>query len=284
MKVSVFQLSRKGGREKNEDRMGYSYTKESCLFVVADGMGGHPEGEVAAQLALQTVSLDFQRLARPKLDDPADFLENTLLSAHHNILKYAIANNMDDPPRTTLVASVVQDGNVWWVHCGDSRLYFVRSSKVLARTRDHSYMELRGAGVTSMNPERFNRNVLFTCLGSPSRPFFDVAGPTELHRNDRLMLCSDGLWGSVSETVIARELGNKSVSRSIPDLIDAALRKAGSSSDNVTAVAMEWEMAGGERFMTDDEPADSVDANDAEVDAVSKDGMSTSAAPTPPTP
>ena len=284
MKFSVFQLSRKGGREKNEDRMGYSYTKESCLFVVADGMGGHPEGEVAAQLALQTVSLDFQRLPRPILDEPADFLENTLLSAHHNILKYAIANNMDDPPRTTLVASVVQDGNVWWVHCGDSRLYFVRSSKVLARTRDHSYMELRGAGVTSMNPERFNRNVLFTCLGSPSRPFFDVAGPTELHRNDRLMLCSDGLWGSVSETVIARELGNKSVSRSIPDLIDAALRKAGSSSDNVTAVAMEWEMAGGERFMTDDEPADSVDANDAEVDAVSKDGMSTSAAPTPPTP
>ena len=81
MKFSVFQLSRKGGREKNEDRMGYSYTKEACLFVVADGMGGHPEGEVAAQLALQTVSLDFQRLARPKLDDPAEFLENSLLSA-----------------------------------------------------------------------------------------------------------------------------------------------------------------------------------------------------------
>ncbi len=255
MKFSVFQLSRKGGREKNEDRMGYSYTKESCLFVVADGMGGHPEGEVAAQLALQTVSLDFQRLARPKLDDPAEFLENALLSAHHNILKYAIANNMEDPPRTTLVASVVQDGNVWWVHCGDSRLYMVRGSKVMARTRDHSYMELRGAGVTSVNPDRFNRNVLFTCLGSPSRPFFDVAGPTELHRSDRIMLCSDGLWSSVSETVIARELGNKSVSRAIPDLIDAALRKAGASSDNVTAVALEWEMPGAERFVSEEDPS-----------------------------
>ena len=258
MKFSVFQLSRKGGRERNEDRMGYSYTKESCLFVVADGMGGHPEGEVAAQLALQTVSLDFQRLARPKLDDPAEFLENSLLSAHHNILKYAISNNMEDPPRTTLVAAVVQEGNVWWVHCGDSRLYMVRANKVLARTRDHSYMELRGAGVTSINPDRFNRNVLFTCLGSPSRPFFDVAGPTELHRGDRLMLCSDGLWSSVSETVIAREMGNKSVSRAIPDLIDAALRKAGASSDNVTAVAMEWEMPGAERFVEEDPALDTV--------------------------
>ena len=261
MKFSVFQLSRKGGRERNEDRMGYSYTKESCLFVVADGMGGHPEGEVAAQLALQTVSLDFQRLARPKLDDPAEFLENALLSAHHNILKYAIAHNMDDPPRTTLVASVVQDGNVWWVHCGDSRLYMVRANKVLARTRDHSYMELRGAGVTSIHPDRFNRNVLFTCLGSPARPFFDVAGPTELHRGDRIMLCSDGLWGSVSDTVISRELAHKTVARSVPDLIDAALRKAGAGSDNVTAVAMEWEMPGAERFV--EEGGDAPEADEA---------------------
>ena len=65
MKFSVFQISRKGGREKNEDRMGYCYTRESGLFVLADGMGGHPEGEVAAQLALQTISALYQKEARP---------------------------------------------------------------------------------------------------------------------------------------------------------------------------------------------------------------------------
>jgi serine/threonine protein phosphatase PrpC len=65
MKFSVFQISRRGGREKNEDRMGYCYTRESGLFVLADGMGGHPEGEVAAQLALQTISALYQREARP---------------------------------------------------------------------------------------------------------------------------------------------------------------------------------------------------------------------------
>ena len=59
MKFSVFQISRRGGREKNEDRMGYCYTRESGLFVLADGMGGHPEGEVAAQIALQTISALF---------------------------------------------------------------------------------------------------------------------------------------------------------------------------------------------------------------------------------
>ena len=54
MRFSVYQVSRKGGREKNEDRMGYCYTRDAGLFALADGMGGHPEGEVASQLALQT--------------------------------------------------------------------------------------------------------------------------------------------------------------------------------------------------------------------------------------
>jgi len=51
MKFSVFQVSRKGGRPKNEDRMGYCYTRESALFLLADGMGGHPGGDIAAQIA-----------------------------------------------------------------------------------------------------------------------------------------------------------------------------------------------------------------------------------------
>lgn len=63
MRFSIYQVSRKGGREKNEDRMGYSYTRDSGLFALADGMGGHPEGEVASQLALQTMSALFQREA-----------------------------------------------------------------------------------------------------------------------------------------------------------------------------------------------------------------------------
>ena len=67
MRFSVYQISRKGGRELNEDRMGYCYTRDSGLFALADGMGGHPEGEVAAQLALQTIASAFQREAKTSL-------------------------------------------------------------------------------------------------------------------------------------------------------------------------------------------------------------------------
>ncbi len=126
MKFSVFQISRKGGREKNEDRMGYCYTRESGLFVLADGMGGHPEGEVAAQLALQTISALYQKEARPVVKDVTEFLSASLMAAHHQIIRYASEKGMLDTPRTTLVAAIVQGTSATWVHCGDSRLYVVR--------------------------------------------------------------------------------------------------------------------------------------------------------------
>src|SRR3954447_10079205 len=108
MKFSVFQISRKGGREKNEDRMGYCYTRESGLFVLADGMGGHPEGEVAAQLALQTISALYQKEARPALRDTTEFLGLAVMAAHHQIIRYASEKGMLDTPRTTVVVALVQ--------------------------------------------------------------------------------------------------------------------------------------------------------------------------------
>ncbi|GAB1387188.1 hypothetical protein MASR1M59_23360 [Melaminivora sp.] len=239
MKFSVFQISRKGGREKNEDRMGYCYTREACLFVLADGMGGHPQGEVAAQIAIQSVSAEFQRRARPTLPDIQEFLTSSLLAAHQQILRHGNQQGMLDSPRTTLVTAVVQHGQVHWIHCGDSRAYLVRGGEVLARTRDHSYIELRNASIPGL--ERVNRNVLFTCLGSPTKPLYDTSAPQALMQGDRLLLCSDGLWGTLDDDTIARQLGSQPVSHAVPDLVEDALRRAGQSSDNVTAVAMEWE-------------------------------------------
>ena len=238
MKFSVFQISRRGGRESNEDRMGYCYTRESSVFVLADGMGGHPEGEVAAQIALQTVSALFQRQAKPALKDVSAFLSAALLAAHHQILRYSSDKGMLDSPRTTLVVAVLQGGHVSWVHCGDSRLYVVRAGELLTRTRDHSYMELRNipAGM-----EHINHNVLFTCLGSPTKPIYDLTGPVPLEQGDRILLCSDGLWGTLSDEEITQEMARQSVSQSVPELVEQALRKAGASSDNVTVLALEWE-------------------------------------------
>ena len=244
MRFSVYQVSRKGGREKNEDRMGYCYTRDAGLFALADGMGGHPEGEVASQMALQKLSALFQREARPKLTDPLKFLHAAIIAAHHELLRYATGRALVDTPRTTVVACVLQGNAAYWAHCGDSRLYLVRGDKLVARTRDHSYSELQET-LSQAVPmaDRVNRNVLFTCLGSPGKPVVDTAGPLVVQPGDRVMLCSDGLWGTVDDKTITELLSRHPISDAVPELVEQALRAGGSGSDNVTVLAVDWEAA-----------------------------------------
>ena len=244
MRFSVYQISRKGGREKNEDRMGYCYTRDSGLFALADGMGGHPEGEVASQLALQTLSAMFQRDAKPTLADPLRFLQESIIAGHHQLLRYANQRALIDTPRTTIVACLLQGNAAYWAHCGDSRLYMVRGEKLIARTRDHSYSELQHT-ISHVVPmgERFNRNVLFTCLGSPGKPVVDTVGPMLMQPGDRMLLCSDGLWGTVADTVITEMLARNAISDAVPELVEQALRNGGAKCDNVSVLAVEWESA-----------------------------------------
>lgn len=242
MKFSVFQISRKGGREKNEDRMGYCYTKASGLFLLTDGMGGHPEGEIAAQITLQVISALYQKEAKPEVADVRAFFSTAIMAAHRQILRYAAEKGLMDTPRTTLVAAILQNGEAHWVHCGDSRLYFVRGGELLARTRDHSFMEQsQKANPLVPPPAAINRNVLYTCLGSPVKPVFDITGPVPLLQGDKILLCSDGLWGTLDDSDIVFHLGHKPVAVATPDLVERALIKGGSHCDNVTVIAMEWE-------------------------------------------
>ena len=136
----------------------------------------------------------------------------------------------------------MQGNAAYWAHCGDSRLYMVRGDKLIARTRDHSYSELQQtmSQVVPMG-DRFNRNVLFTCLGSPGKPVVDTVGPLLMQAGDRLLLCSDGLWGTVSDSEITDQLASLPLSDSVPELVEQALRNGGAKCDNVSVLAMEWE-------------------------------------------
>jgi serine/threonine protein phosphatase PrpC len=242
MRFSVYQVSRKGGREKNEDRMGYCYTRDSGLFALADGMGGHPEGEVASQLALQTLAAAFQREAKPSLKSPLRFLQDSILAGHHQLLRYATEKGLVDTPRTTVVACVLQGRAAFWAHCGDSRLYLVRGGKLIARTRDHSYTEPQQT-LSQVVPidAKFNRSVLFTCLGSPGKPVVDTVGPVTLQSGDRLIVCSDGLWSQLDDDTIVDLLSSRSLSDGVPEMVERALRNGGTHGDNVTVLAVEWE-------------------------------------------
>ncbi len=243
MRFSIYQESKKGGRKVNQDRMGYLYTRDSLMMMVADGMGGHARGEVAAQLTMQTVASVYQRLAKPLLADPAAFLEEAIQAAHHELHRYRAEQNLPEAPRTTVVLCVVQRGVAIWAHAGDSRLYLIRNGAIAERTLDHSRVHhLVTSGLIRPEDAKDHpeRNRIFNCLGAFVAPTVEISHPTALHGGDILLLCSDGLWGTLNDRAIVGAFSDRTVMRAVPDLVDAALEEGGAESDNCTALAMAW--------------------------------------------
>lgn len=247
MQFSVYQQSHIGGRTVNQDRMGYLYTKEALLLVLADGMGGHVRGEIAATVALQSLAADFRAHATPYVKKPARFLEEALDRAHDAIRRYAREHAMPDSPRTTVVACLVQHGSAIWAHCGDSRLYWLRQGRILEQTRDHSHIEYliaKGQADASQRATHPDRNKLYNCLGANTRPRIELSRPAGLAPGDMLLLCSDGLWSVLPDAEIARRLHADGVVRAVPALVATATAIAGSRGDNTTALAIQWQGAG----------------------------------------
>ncbi len=243
MKFSIYQESRKGTRPNNQDRTGYSYSRDALLMVVADGMGGHLHGEVASHIAVQFLSEAFQRESETKLADPFMFLLKNIGSAHDAIVDYAEARGLLETPRTTCVACVVQDSIAYWAHVGDSRLYHVRDGRIYAQTKDHSRVQLlidQGRIREEAIAAHPDRNRIFNCLGAMTPPQVELSRKTVLQPGDILLLCTDGLWGPLPGPMIGAALVKDDIMRAIPGLLDAAELRAGRRCDNLSAVAMAW--------------------------------------------
>jgi len=108
MKFALAVDTRVGGRPYNEDRIGVVYSEHAVMLVLADGMGGHAHGEVAAQIAVDVFSELFKNACKPQLQHPRRFLLNAGHEAHQAILDHAIRHRMSEVPSTTLVAAILQ--------------------------------------------------------------------------------------------------------------------------------------------------------------------------------
>ncbi|MFC5479745.1 PP2C family protein-serine/threonine phosphatase [Massilia suwonensis] len=246
MQFSVYQHSHIGGRKLNQDRMGYCFTRDALLLVLADGMGGHQHGEIASTIAMQTLSMMFQMQARPYIKKPERFLEEALMQAHRDILAYAARHQLAESPRTTVVVCLVQHNCAIWAHCGDSRLYWTRRNQVLAQTRDHSHLEYliaRGLASPAERATHPDRNKLYNCLGGSTTPRLELSRQASLEAGDVLLLCSDGLWSMVPDAEIVQKLASRSVVEAVPELVSMAVAIGGPRADNTTALAIRWQGA-----------------------------------------
>lgn len=244
MKFTIYQNSRQGPRPYNQDRLAYSYSKDSLLLVLADGMGGHRHGEVAAQLAIKTLTDAFQRLAKPLLNSPAKFLTDHIQQVHDMIENVTQTENLVESPRTTIVVAIIQRGYLYCAHVGDSRLYHFRGNHLLFRTEDHSIVQSlynKGMiGKEEMGSHPY-RNKIYNCVGGEIAPKIDLADRVELAEGDTILLCTDGLWGCLSDAKIKAILSeNHDVTEATKTLMDTAEQAADAHGDNLSSIVVQW--------------------------------------------
>lgn len=240
MKFAIHQANHIGGRKYNQDRVGYAYTNDALLLVLADGMGGHLHGEIAAQMAVYTFMRAFSRLESGRVKEPEVFLRATMRAGHDEIIDYARAENLGGNPGTTCVAALVQDGKVWFAHAGDSRFYLLRDGGVQSVTHDHSVVQQWADwGIISVEEMRTHpeRNKITNCLGGVEDMFYaEVAPSAEVQDGDMLLLCSDGFWGPLQETELTKLHASAYLPTALGELIDVAIYREGARADNTTVV------------------------------------------------
>ncbi len=218
-------------RAGNED----AYGTTEDVWVVADGLGGHPGGEVASRIAVESV---LTSLRDGTGGDPVGALGAAYAAAADDIAARSETEPWLADMATTLVVAVRDDaGEVYVANLGDSRAYLLSGDALHQLTRDDNVAELllaRGvltAEQARVHPGQFS---LTRALGLGDRE------PT-VHRLDaatgRLLLCSDGVNGELPDTEIARALGPGTPAQACDALVEAALAAGGS--DNVTAVVVD---------------------------------------------
>lgn len=241
-------LSSRGGRSDNQDRCGDAAAPGGHLFVVADGLGGHAAGAVAAEACVSAtlaaagsgISLEPERL-------------RGLFDAAH----YAVQDAQRRDPatlgcRTTSVVLALANGSALWGHVGDTRLYHLRGGRVISQTLDHSVPQAlvqTGAIQASEIRRHPDRNRLLRSLGGEGEvdPTL-LEKPIALEAGDAFLLCSDGLWEHVTEPQMEDTLrGAADPAAWLKRLEALVLRAARGSFDNYSATAVFLGAAGGAR-------------------------------------
>src|SRR5437899_6179331 len=196
-------------------------TKKGALFIVADGMGGHAAGEVASEIAVDTVSNVYYQ---DDSDDVAYSLLHAIKRANALIHQRAAENMLRSGMGTTCVAAVLRGNMAYIANVGDSRAYIVRGGQVKQVSQDHSWVaEQVRAGLLTEDQARTHgqRNVITRCLGTQADVDIDVFYE-QLQEGDSLVLCTDGLSGLVSDEEILRIVNQYVPQESVYHLVEGA--------------------------------------------------------------
>ncbi|MFN2195090.1 MAG: PP2C family protein-serine/threonine phosphatase [Anaerolineales bacterium] len=244
--------------KNNEDRfsvsafhLGEQDKRRALLVVVADGVGGHQAGEIAAELAVEQIS---QRVAEYDGADPVAALREAAIFASRKIRSRALADSELVGMAATCVCALIIENQLYAVSAGDSRLYLLRDGHILQLTTDHTWIQeaLDGGYITPEEASRHpNQHVIRRYLGSqklvepdtrlrlrPQESDADAQANQGLRLNpgDFVLLCTDGLTDLVQDEEIYAALQRDPLETALSGLVDLANQRGGH--DNITIAAL----------------------------------------------
>ena len=242
MRVEYAELSLQGARDSNQDRVLAAVAERAALLIACDGMGGHAEGERAAETAQKVLAERFWHTPQP-LFDPLGFLHTTLGLAHQRVVEAGLQLPLENRPRATCAICLVQESSAYWAHVGDSRVYHLRAGQVLTRTRDHSHVELLlQEGLISAHQAQNHpmRNYVETCLGGdPMLPEMRIGRCVKLEHGDTLLVCTDGFWANLlDEDIAASFYSGVPMKTALQAITEFAVRRASVGADNSSAAVL----------------------------------------------
>jgi serine/threonine protein phosphatase PrpC len=229
-----------GGRKEQQDCIEIlsSDVDDSHLVIVADGMGGHKGGALAARTVIETARERFNNDRDP---DPQEFLNELCLESHHAIS--ALGGDEERSPGSTCVFLYLNGSEAYWAHVGDSRLYHFQNGELLYRTQDHSVVQLmmeRGDIRESDVADSGIQNQLYMCLGGTGvpEPGHDAHAVDE---DELFMLCSDGFWSYIEPEEVAECMQQQSFQEgSAEHLVELAKERGGCDGDNISLALISW--------------------------------------------
>jgi len=236
-----------GNRKINQDRTDLFSHNGIDVMVLADGLGGHPRGEVAAEILMDCARLLLRKYAKTDFH-ATNYISDVMHTAHRKIVDYGLQQTPKIDPRTTAIIVTVNNDVMHWSHLGDSRTYLFRHGRAHIRTLDHSAVELmRLKGEISDSDTQSTtpgRSGITRCLGgNTSIPKLQITPPTVLHDKDILLLCSDGVWSQLTQEKLEKIILNEQLSlkERTTQLIEHAVQAKAPYSDNATALVFQWQ-------------------------------------------
>lgn len=235
-KVGEFTVvTDKGGRSENQDAWSVCQTKSGgYFFIVADGLGGHRGGRIAAQAAVEGVEKYAQEIEE-SITSP-HIVTEAFRRAQENIKAQQQALPDLESMRSTLVMLAVQDGHAIWGHIGDVRLYFFTESEVTFQTKDQSVPQLM-VDTGEIEPEDIrnhpDRSRLLQALGKPDDQYkLKVSNEVvQLSSNHQFLLCTDGFWEWILESQMSLALTKDTIQDTM-DFLEQKLQENASKEED----------------------------------------------------